>query len=163
MFLCIIMTIKELKHMPDNSQYGKNTSAYPILLNFIWNYLVSIGQLMTLIRITGDNLSFVPSAILTSLCTLLFIMNVLLHAQKLRNEGYILSQLSNESIRLKVCRLNCWMFTLIAVAILVVFNVRFNGIMFTVLISVLWVPQIITNFITLRSKVPSLLYIVFLP
>lgn len=157
--LSIITTLRELKFMSENSQYGKNISVYSILLNCIWNIVVFFSQFMSSIKTATDDFSLALPTILIFVYILIFQMNMFSLIWKSRNDEFILSQVSPEEMRSNLFRFNCWIYSLAIFGIMVLSNFIFSEVSLSIYIMLLWIPQIIHNFVHVRSKAPSLLYI----
>jgi len=157
--LCIILTLREFKFMSLNSQYGRYISIYSMILHCIWNMLIFISLFNSSALTMTEEFPLALPTTLIFVYVLIFQINMFSHIWKSRNEELILSQVTQETIRSRLFHFNCWIYVVVICAIIILTNIRLNALFFGIFASIFWLPQIIENFINVRSKAPSMLYI----
>ena len=156
---CILATKRELKISDENEAYAKNISILPIIQVCIWNYVLFLTQFASVVNYSVNDFPLALPSSLIFVYVNIFQMKVLSKIWRSANHEFILSHPSPEYIRELIIGFNCKAYIVIIFGVVAVFNMLYMPLLIIIFMSILWVSQIIQNIWNMKSKAPSMLYI----
>jgi len=159
LFLCIIVSVKELKKSNQFSEYAKHISIFSLLINSIWNHFIFLVHFFVVMR--NAMLRFILSipTILLFLYTNVFLAQSFIYSWKSRNIEFIANHTNSQEIRASLFKFNCKIYFAILIGIILLFKVILVPSALLPFLCILWIPQIFENIINSSSKAPSIPYL----